>query len=79
GNRIKAREMVFSRRKGLVRDQSYAIRIYRPDELEDLVFKAGFVDVKVHRNFSPHGKDGDYGFMNKRVLVTARKPLEKRR
>ena len=74
GKRIKAREMVFSRQRGLVRDQSYAIRIYTPDELEDIVFKTGFVDVKVHRNFSPHGNDGDYGFMNKRVLVTAKKP-----
>lgn len=79
GNRIKAREMVFSRQKGLVRDQSYAIRIYSPDELEDIVFKTGFVDVKVHRNFSPHGKEGDFGFMNKRVLVTAKKPGGKRR
>ena len=75
GSRIKAREMVFSRLWGLVRDQSYAIRIYNASELTDLVFKAGFVDVKVHRNFSPHGNDGDFGFMNKRVLVTARKPL----
>jgi D-alanine-D-alanine ligase len=73
-NRIKAREMVFSRQKGLVRDQTYAIRIYNSDELEDLVFKAGFIDVKVHRNFSPHGNEGDYGFMNKRIIVTARKP-----
>ena len=74
GSRIKAREMVFSRQQGLVREQSYAIRIYNPDELQDLVFKVGFVDVKVHRDFSPHEKDGDYGFMNKRVLVTGRKP-----
>ncbi len=74
GNRIKAREMVFSRKKGLVRDQSYAIRIYSPNELKALVLKIGFVDVEIHRNFSPHGKDGDYGFMNKRVIVTAIKP-----
>jgi len=79
GNRIKAREMVFSRKKGLVRDQSYAIRIYSPNELKALVLKTGFVDVEIHRNFSPHGKDGDYGFMNKRVLVTARKQRGRRR
>lgn len=79
GNRIKAREMVLSRQNGLVRDRSYAIRIYSPSELENLVYRSGFVDVKVHRNFSPHGKDGDYGFMNKRIIVTARKPGGKRR
>ena len=74
GNSIKAREMVFSRQNGPVRDQSYAIKIYRPDELEELVLETGFVEVEVHRNFSPHGKEGDFGFMNKRVFVTARKP-----
>jgi D-alanine-D-alanine ligase len=74
GNRIKAREMVFSRRKGLVRDQTYAIRVYRPDELAELVHQAGFTDVSIHRDFSPHGKDGDFGFMNKRFIITARKP-----
>jgi len=76
GTRIKAREMVFSRREGLIREQSYAIRVYSPGELKDLVFNAGFVNVEVHRNFSPHGKEGDYGFMNHRVLVTARKPAK---
>jgi hypothetical protein len=74
GNRIRAREMVFSRREGLVRDQSYAIRVYRPQDLAVLVSENGFVDVKVHNNFSPHGKEGDYGFMNKRVLLTGIKP-----
>ncbi len=74
GSRIKAREMIFSRSKGLVRDRSYAIRVYRPHELEDLVAEAGFVDVELYRDFSPHGEEGDYGFMNKRVIVTAKKP-----
>jgi len=79
GSRIKAREMVFSRQKGLLRDRTYAIRIYRPDDIANLVRKAGFVDVKVHRDFCPHEKEGDYGFMNRRVIVTARTPEGKRR
>ncbi|MGD8353392.1 MAG: class I SAM-dependent methyltransferase [Pseudomonadota bacterium] len=79
GTRIKAREMVFSRREGLISERSYAIRVYSPEELKGLVDNAGFVDVEVHRNFSPHGREGDYGFMNKRVLVTARKPGKQRR
>jgi len=74
GRKIKAREMVFSRRKGLLRDQSYAIRIYSAKELEELVFNVGFIDVEAHRDVSLHGPGGDYGFMNKRVFVTARKP-----
>jgi D-alanine-D-alanine ligase len=74
GNRIKAREMVFSRRKGLVRDRAYAIRVYRPDELVHLVYQAGFVDVTLHTDFSPQAREGDLGFMNKRIIVTAKKP-----
>jgi D-alanine-D-alanine ligase len=72
--RVKAREMIFSRRKGLVRDQSYAIRIYRPGELKKLVMDSGFVDAAIHTDFSSHTSDGDLGFMNMRVIVTARKP-----
>ena len=73
GNRIRAREMVFSRQRGLLGDRSYAIRIYRPVEIETLVAGTGFVDIQVHRNFNPHENEGDYGFMNSRVLVTAKK------
>ncbi len=71
--RVKAREMVFSRREGLLRDQAYAIRIYRCGELEELVLNAGFVNVRTHK-FSPHKAKGDYGFMNRRIIVTAVKP-----
>jgi len=74
GSRVKAREMVFSRQKGLLRDRTYAIRIYRPEDIADLVAKTGFVDIALHRDFCPHEKEGDYGFMNKRVFVTARTP-----
>jgi hypothetical protein len=74
GGCIYTREMVISKTKGLQRDKSYAIRIFEPDRLMDLVSSVGYVDVTVQRGFSPHGKPGDYGFMNRRVLVTARKP-----
>ena len=72
--KVKARELVFSRRDGLVRDQSYAIRLFSPSQLEDLLRRAGFVDVRLHRDFCPHDGDGDYGFMNRRVLATAKRP-----
>jgi len=72
--RVRAREMVFSRSKGLIRDQAYAIRVYDPDELAGLLTESGFTDVRVHRNFRPHGREGDFGFMNRRILVTGIKP-----
>lgn len=74
---VRAREMVFSRRTGLVRDQSYAIRLFTTGQLEKLLYHAGFVDVCLHRDFCPHDRDGDYGFMNRRILATAKKPRYK--
>jgi D-alanine-D-alanine ligase len=74
---IRAREMVFSRRRGIIRDRSYAIRLFTPRQLKGLILQAGFVDVQVHRDFKPHGRDGDYGFMNRRVLATGIRPSDK--
>jgi D-alanine-D-alanine ligase len=73
GDRVRAREMVISKEEGLVRDRSYAIRIYDPTALEEVVRKAGFDIVDLRRGFSPRDGDGDYGFMNHRLLVTAEK------
>jgi len=72
-NQIRAREMVLCKKQGLVRDQSYAIRLYDPETLETLVATAGFVDIRMRRGFSAHDKEGDYGFMNHRLLLTAQK------
>lgn len=71
---IRARELVLCKEQGLVRDQSYAIRLYRPETLIALVDEAGFSDIKMRQGFSSHEKEGDYGFMNHRLIVTARKP-----
>ena len=71
--KVKAREMIFSRRQGLLRDQCYAIRIYRPFELKEMVAGAGFQEATVHDDFSSHANDGEMGFMNMRAIVTARK------
>jgi D-alanine-D-alanine ligase len=71
---IHAREMVLSKVTGLVRDQTYAIRFYTSKDLIRLVSEAGFSNVHLRRNFSSNGDDEDYGFMNHRMIVTARKP-----
>lgn len=71
---IRAREVVVCKERGLVRDQSYAIRLHVPENLQALVEKAGFSDVCMRRGSSVQDKAGDYGFMNHRLLITARKP-----
>ena len=73
GNIIHAREMVLSRQKGLIRDQTYAIRLYEPQTLAKLLEQAGFKKVMVYSDFSRHRLKGDYGFMNRRMIATGRK------
>jgi len=70
---IHAREVVLGKEKGLIRDQTYSIRLYGPEDLAALVESAGFVEVKVHTDFSPQKEKGDYGFMNHRMIATGKK------
>ena len=73
-NFIRAREVVMCKEQGLMRDQNYAIRLYSSQCLDALVTEAGFLDIFIQSGFSSHSKEGDYGFMNHRLLLTARKP-----
>jgi len=74
GNTLCAREMVVSKEKGLIRDRSYAIRIYEDRSIGALLKEAGFSQVKVHPGFCPHKQKGDYGFMNRRMFAAGQKP-----
>jgi len=74
GNTLWAREMVVSKQKGLIRDRSYAIRLYEDRSIGALFKEAGFSQVKVHTGFCPHKQKGDYGFMNRRMFAAGQKP-----
>jgi hypothetical protein len=65
--------VVISKESGLVRERTYAIRTYGPDGLTELVRKSGFEEVSVRRGFSSREAQGDYGFMDQRLITTARK------
>lgn len=73
GDFIRARELVIDKHKGLIRDQTYALRLYDSEALEALFRQAGFSKFNVHINFSPHQSDGDYGFMNNRMIGLGQK------
>jgi D-alanine-D-alanine ligase len=73
GNIVKAREMVIDKKTGLVRDQTYAIRLYDFESLDNLFQQSGFSKIKVHTKFSPHQSNGDYGFMNNRMIAIGQK------
>ncbi len=68
-----ARELVLSHQKGLIRDRTYAVRLYDSQTLASLLNQVGFNQVKVHTNLPLHQSDGDYGFMNSRMIATGQK------
>jgi D-alanine-D-alanine ligase len=73
GDVIYAREMILSKTQGLIRDKTYNIRLYSQHQLTSLATGAGFADVRTRTGFKPHCCQGDFGFMNQRMLLTARK------
>jgi D-alanine-D-alanine ligase len=70
---ICAREMVIHKRSGLVRDCTYGMHLYEDASLKALVSDAGFTQVRLHKDFTPYDGAGDVGFMNHRMIATARK------
>lgn len=75
-NCIRAREVVMSKKQGLLRDQSYAIRIYDAAGLNALLREAGFAQVESGEGRSLRQTADDYGFMNHRLLATACKATD---
>ena len=73
GEVVCAREIVLSKTDGLIRDQTYSIRLYDADSLSLLLESAGFTRITVHSDFSPHDVDGDYGFMDNRLIASGQK------
>jgi D-alanine-D-alanine ligase len=74
GGRICAREMVLSKKEGLIRDKTYCIRLYDSDELTDLVNRAGFIEVNLYFDASAMNPAADVGCMNHRLVAVARRP-----
>ncbi len=57
GEVVCAREIVLSKTNGLIRDQTYSIRLYDAAGLSVLLESAGFTRINVHTDFSPHDTD----------------------
>ncbi len=74
GNIINVRELVISKREGVLRDQTYSIRFYQPEDFAELLREVGFSQVTMKTDFSPHLSKDDYGFMNNRMIAIGQKP-----
>jgi D-alanine-D-alanine ligase len=75
GEMVCAREIVLNKTEGLIRDQTYSIRLYDAASLSLLLESAGFKRINIHTDFSPHDADDDYGFMNNRLIVSGQKRI----
>ena len=71
GDIVKAREIVLSKKRGLLRDGFYCERIYNKDTIARLLKTAGFSAVSVKKGVSLHRQKRDYGFLTSRMFVTA--------
>ena len=73
GDIICGREMVISKKEGLIRDADYCTRLYSGERIREMLISAGFDSVSVREDFVSHEKEGDYGLMNNRMITIARK------
>ena len=71
---ILVREMVLSKRQGLIRDVTYFARLFQGRELEALLVDSGFHQIDCGITMVSHPKVDDYGLLTKRMLVSAEKP-----
>lgn len=72
---IRVREMVISKSRGLLRDRTYAERLYTQERLQTLLQAAGLVGIEVQPDaFVLQSENGiDYGNAAHRMLITASK------
>ena len=70
---VKAREIVLSKTKGLIRDGYYCERMYSKTRISRLLKRAGFDGLSVRKKITLHTHSKDYGFLTSRMIVTAAK------
>lgn len=71
---VLSREIVLSKTEGLLRDEKYCVRLYAPEQISRLLTASGFDTIHLHRGYTSHERSSDYGFMTRRMFVTAHKP-----
>lgn len=70
---VKAREIVVSKRNGLIRDRTYCERLCSRENISTLLEKSGFKTVSARRSVALHNEKKDYGLLTSRMMVIARK------
>lgn len=70
---ITAREIVVSKKNGLLRDGTYCEKLYNKNKITQLLKKVGFTNISL-KNLSLHKDKKDYGFLTSRMFIKATKP-----
>ena len=70
---LYCREIVISKARGLIRDETYRIKLYSRERIGGLLESAGFGHILIQKNAPTHDCDGDYGCMTDRMIVIAQK------
>ena len=70
-NLVKTREIVISKKKGVLRDECYCQRLYDRAKITGMLKKAGFKNINTRGNLSLRKEKQDYGFLTSRMIVTA--------
>ncbi len=73
--RLISREVVVHAERGVIADQFYAERLYSQQQIEELLVRAGFSNVRFHAPMaSDSTRQQDLGMMAHRIFVTAESP-----
>jgi len=75
GDVIYCRETVICSRKGCLRDKTYCVRLYGPEEIGGMLEDVGFVGVSFREDFMDRREKGDYGTMTNRMVVVSSRPF----
>lgn len=73
-NIIMAREMIFSKSEGLIRENCYCAHLYTAADIRSLLKSAGLNRIEVTCGRPSPDRDSDRGFMENRMIAVARKP-----
>jgi D-alanine-D-alanine ligase len=66
---VFVREMVLSKKSGLLQDRTYSIRFYESEKIYALLGQLGFQGIRIITDLSTRSGEGDYGFMNHRMIA----------
>jgi D-alanine-D-alanine ligase len=70
---VSSRELVTANDGGILRDSRYHERLYGKEEISELLLRIGFGGLMVEMGRGFHEMEGDFGFMESRMMIRGEK------